>query len=415
MIPISKIIPFFILLLSTVFSLACTTISAPSLAERKTAADLSMAMLQRSDFTDAATEADRVLTADAGNPYAALVKAIAQYKATMHQFFLDGRTLVIGTAVTRSINQQYLQTMLERTEAELTEVQRLLAVAAREPEVSMELCVACMNVDWNQDGRVTPQDSILFEVEVDENNRSIQRDDPRRKPTFRIDYGDVIWAQAFVSFHLAALNVLTAYDFSEITANFNPKEVTTATLKLIHPEKIALAQRQLLDGLAFSLASREAYLKETDDDREWLPSPTQKNHPIPLEVTEEFYTTWKLVATDLQRIVSGEEAFSVTELAQLGDHQWNEPPRGYINIGKLFSNAKDITIDLEQLEYNLDELEDAETAVRVEQLLEELLGFCYVKHAKPTPLLSRIDRMKSEVEMGQESIERKLKYLFWVN
>lgn len=387
---------------------------APSLAERKTAADLSMGLLQKSDFKNAALSAGDVLKEDAQNPYAALVKAISLYKTTMHQFFLDGRTIVVGAAVTRSVNTNYITTMVDQAQAQLTEVSRLLEVAAMEPQISLELCVACMDIDWNQNGRVDQMDLTLFAVERDAFDHSIDENDPRRRPTFRLDHGDVIWAQAFVSFHLAVLNLVTAYDLSEIPLFINNQN-KFIRFKLLHPEQITAAQNHILQGLSYSLAARQAYLAETDDDREWLPNPVQKDHPIPLEVTTEFYETWELVATDLQKVFSGEESISVAALAQLGNHQWENPPRGFFNVGKLFTNAKDLEFDIEQLENHIEALEDAKEPQQIERLLEELFGFCYVKHAKSTPLLGRLDRMKKEVERGQESIERKLKYLFWVN
>ena len=389
---------------------------APTLQERQTAANKSIDLLQRSYFEEAEESATAVLTEDAENPYAALVKAISLYKSTMHQFFVDGRTVVIGAAVTRSINHDYLRMIITRTAENLTEVNQLLDIAASEPRISMELCVACMNVDWNQDGGVDRRDTQLFEVELDAMDQSIPMDDPRRKPTFRLDHGDVIWAQAFVSFHLAVLNLAAAYDYSDI----NPAMLMRGgdpifVIRLKHPEKVLEAQKLIQDGLRYSLAARDAYLAETDDDREWLPNPRQRNHPIPLEVNDAFYETWKLVVEDLQKIVSGEESLSVSEMAQLGDHQWEHPPQGYINVGKLFANAKDVVIDVARLEDAFDEMEHGRSAQDVERMLEFVFGFCYVKHAQASPLLQRMERMKGEVEKGQESIERKLKYLLWVN
>ncbi|MBN2714815.1 MAG: hypothetical protein JXX14_03105 [Deltaproteobacteria bacterium] len=405
------IVRFTALCAATLLSLGC----APSLQERRTAANQAIDLLQRSDFDGAHKSATDVLQTDADNPYAALVKAIAQYKSTMHQFFIDGRTMVVGAAVTRNINQEYLRMILARTTTHLTEVSGLLAVAAKEPQISMDLCVACMNVDWNQDGGVDQRDTQLFELEVDAFDNSIPRDDPRRKPTFKLDHGDVIWAQAFISFHLAVLNLLEAYDYSDINAAIIMSNDPIFTIRLKHPEKVTSAQQHILDGLAFSLSAREAYLAETDDEREWLPNPEQRNHPIPLEMTAEFYDTWKLVVTDLQKIVSGEESLSVAELIQLGDHQHPNPPRGYINAGKLFNNAKDIVIDVERMEDAFEGIERGRSREEVERLLEYVFGFCYVKNGVPSPLPRRIDRMKDEVERGHESLVRKLKYLFWVN
>jgi hypothetical protein len=33
----------------------------------------------------------------------------------------------------------------------------------------------------------------------------------------------------------------------------------------------------------------------------------------------------------------------------------------------------------------------------------------------PSKLIGRITRMKKEIDRGEESVERKLRYLFWLN
>ena len=38
-----------------------------------------------------------------------------------------------------------------------------------------------------------------------------------------------------------------------------------------------------------------------------------------------------------------------------------------------------------------------------------------VRKMTPSPLVRRLSRMKKEVEHGKESLERKIRYLLWVN
>src|SRR3546814_9842747 len=58
----------------------------------------------------------QLLTRDRDNPKAALVRAIARYRKSMHQLSLDLRTLVIGGA-TVGLNQRYLESAVtERSE-----------------------------------------------------------------------------------------------------------------------------------------------------------------------------------------------------------------------------------------------------------------------------------------------------------
>ena len=45
----------------------------------------------------------------------------------------------------------------------------------------------------------------------------------------------------------------------------------------------------------------------------------------------------------------------------------------------------------------------------------DLLGEGYVEQMRPSPLITRLMRMRDEIERGQESFERKLRYLLWLN
>ncbi len=54
-----------------------------------------------------------------------------------------------------------------------------------------------------------------------------------------------------------------------------------------------------------------------DDEREWLPNPRQKNHPLPLPVDEVLYQTWEQVTEDIRRLVQGKDGLNVEHLAQL--------------------------------------------------------------------------------------------------
>lgn len=102
-----------------------------------------------------------------------------------------------------------------------------------------------------------------------------------------------------------------------------------------------------------------------------------------------------------------EQGLSVAELAQLGDHQWVNPPKGFIDVGRLLSEPGDIGLNPERL----DEVEDiarrasierqmhGEQSISpapVEEVLKDIFGAKYRPRMKPTPLIRRLSRMKSE-------------------
>ncbi len=395
------------LVASAALSFGC---AGPTLESRRDAAAPAVAALQKGRFDEAEVLARERASQDARNPYARLVGAIVRYKKTMHQLALDGRTVVLGGLEAGAINQKYLLTTITDAEKELAAVEADLAIVAEHPGISMELCLACWEMDWTGDGRIDDRDRLLLQIEQDERGEPIPEDDPRRKPTFRFDDGDVAWARAFVSFERAALDVLVAYDWSPIAALAGRRRdmPDQIVVRLVEPGRVAEAREHILFGLAQSDAARRAYLAETDDDREWVPNPDQKSHPMPLPVDRALYDTWEGVLGDLRRLVEGEEGIAVADLLTLAGERVKRPPRGYLDIGEMLAHPGDIVLDVGQL----DRIDDAGD---LERLLSTTFGDKYAREMKPSPLPRRLLRMKGEIDEHEDELERKLRYLFWLN
>jgi len=399
------------LLASAALSLGCagaTTLTTPVPAAARDDALPAITALQRGRFDEAERLAQSRAAAE--NPYGLLVRAIVRYKKASQQLAIDGRTVVVGGVESGGINQRYLRTTLGEAESELAAVEADLAKVAQHRGVSMELCLACWDIDWNGNGRIDDRDRMLLQIEEDAEGNEIPEGDPRRKPTFRFDDGDVAWARAFVSFERAALDVLLAYDWSELPAiargrRERPEKIV---VRLVEPDRIAQARQRLLEGLDQSDACRRAYLAETDDDREWVPSPRQRNHPMPLPVDEALYQTWEDVVGDVRRLVRGEEGLHLGDALAAAGEPMRVEPRGYLDVGRMLSHPKDIVIDLHDVRH-LGRQEDLEGA------LASVLGEYYARDMKPSPLPRRIRRMKQEVDDHREELGHKLRYLFWLN
>lgn len=387
---------------------ASTGCASPNLVQRHDDARPAVAALRSGSFAEAQHNADEVIRTDPGNPYALLVRAITRYRSSMHQLSTDLRTVVIGGVTAGGFNHRYMRSSLVETEQVLGSVEADLAEVSEHSDITLELCLACWEVDWNHNGRIDRSDGLLFQIEQDAQGNPIPEDDPRRKPTFRFDHGDVAWARAFVSFQRAIIEVLLAYDWAGIDQVLRDDLPPRIVVRLSSRERVATAREHVLRGLKLSEEARQAYLRETDDDREWVPNPKQRSHPLPLPVDEALYETWGGVVGDLERIVAGKEGLSVKEIAQLGDHVWDRPPEGFIDVGRMLSDPKDIVIEVAELE-RLESDED------VEGVLRSLFGDYYVRDMKPSPLPRRLARMKSEVDRGEETMERKLRYLIWIN
>jgi len=367
--------------------------------------------LRDGSFDEALRAADVVISSDRDNPQARLVRAIVRYRSTMHQLSLDGRTVLIGGLESGALNHRYIRSTLEQAEQELASVDADLASAGADPAISLELCPSCWEIDWNGNGRIDRRDRLLMQIEQDSDGRPIPEEDPRRKPTYRFDAGDVLWARAFVTFQRAGLNLVLAWDWSGIdpVLQRRGRKPDRVVIKLAHRDRLARTRELLLKGLEYSDASRRAYLAETDDDREWVPNPRQQSHPMPLPVDAALYETWEGVVRDLRAIVRGEEGLDLGQIAALDDdHHLRHAPTGYLDIGSMLSHPKDIVIEL-------DTLERAERSEDADALLRTVLGSYYVRSMKRSPLPARLMRMKGEVDRRQESVERKLRYLIWLN
>ena len=80
-------------------------------------------------------------------------------------------------------------------------------------------------------------------------------------------------------------------------------------------------------------------------------------------------------------------------------------PDAYLDLGAMLRDPTDIVIHTD-----IDE-----TKPSIERLLRGLFGHGYATGMRSSPLVQRLNRMKNELDHGDEKLERKLRYLFWLN
>lgn len=396
-------------------SSGCATgLSAQRRAELEADAQPSLAALQAARFDEAATLAKDALSKSSDNSRAAGVLAISTWRLALHDAATDA--LTYGASMMASSlmggnfgNTAFLDFAVARADGRLAEVDRALETAAKDPGFSLELCLACWQVDWNRNGEVDERDQRLLEVEYDAQGELLPEDDPRRRPTFRFDAADVHWLRAMVSFQRAALALVSAWepDLSGLRRN----RLDVLTLKLRDAEKPRRARDLILVGLDHARRCRDEVLAETDDDREWLPGPRQKSHAIPLEVDAALFDTWAGVLDDVEGLLKSRTGLPAAEVAQLGDHHWERPPQGFLDVGALLSQPRDLVIEVE----DVSRARYGEGAEALEASMKRTFGPAWRDAMTPTPLLSRLQRMRKELDRGEDTVERKLRYLFWLN
>jgi hypothetical protein len=401
-----------LLLLLLSLTSCATGLSAARRAELEADAQPALAALQAANFDDARKLSAESLKRDPENSRAAGVSALAIYRQAIHDFATDALTIAssfVASALMHGdvINKDFLTFMLDRADKKLVEVDAALAVAEKDPGFSLELCLACWEVDWNRSGEIDERDRRLLEIERDANNQPLAEGDPKRRPTFRFDVADVAWLRAMVHFQRALMAVGGAYDPNVTFASRNKEKLL---LKLRDPAKLLAARDFALTGLTHAARCRQLVLAEVDDDREWLPHPKQKSHAMPLEVDDALFETWAGVLGDVEKLLRGQEGLSVAQLVQLGNHQWENPPGGYLDFGSLLTQPRDLTFAQGELR----QLRRSDPGA-VSEFLGRVLGPAYKGQMPPSPLIGRLQRMRKEIERGEDTMERKLRYLLWLN
>ena len=158
---------------------------------------------------------------------------------------------------------------------------------------------------------------------------------PARPEMFEVafDLGDAIWLRGYCHLLSAGLEFLLAYDWRETFVQagglFYPRiaaegasplprsqgiaEIADAVAMIhqIHwglaePARLGKVPAHLKQVIALSRESWNAILSETDDDREWIPSPRQKNGVLPgMPITQQRLDTWLAALDEFDAVLDG--------------------------------------------------------------------------------------------------------------
>lgn len=99
---------------------------------------------------------------------------------------------------------------------------------------------------------------------------------------------------------------------------------------VVEPARMTSARQHLLDMIALSRQSWTLILAETDDDREWLPSPQQTGPFLNLRVTELSLAGWNSFLDEAEGVLQG----------KLLIPHWRFPPDRGLNIRRMFEEPR---------------------------------------------------------------------------
>jgi len=206
--------------------------------------------------------------------------------------------------------------------------------------------------------------------------------------------------------------IALAYDWTWIDTVDEIKD-GKITIKLIEPDRIAKAKEHVLAGLVASDEARVAYLAETDDDREWVPSPKQKNYASPLAVDAALYKSWEAIVTDVRTLLTADTGIKLESLWALFGEK--AAPGGFIDVRAMFEKPQDIVFQLGMI----DRIEIEKNATKRGKLmttfLQGVIGNGYKKQMKTSPLTDRLMQLRKDRAADEKRFEDKLKLVLWLN
>ena len=249
-----------------------------------------------------------------------------------------------------------LKTSLQRANATLALVDA--------EEFTVRVDVSRARVDWNGDGTVASNEMLLVSLA---RPMGLRMNDPTGEDlVICFDSADAAWLQGYTHFLTGVLDILTAYDWMPVWNQCahvvfrNPQpmppiaphsivrermEMAMALdmiaalhemrLENVQPDALRHAREEFLAMTGCSRTCWQRILAETDDEHEWLPSPTQTG-PGGARVTAEQIEGWQLVLDELDAVLKGDKLLP----------HWRMKPTEGISIDKLVATPPDLDLVL---------------------------------------------------------------------
>lgn len=222
---------------------------------------------------------------------------------------------------------------LARVEATLAEVD--------DESVKLPLHIGRIRLDFNGDGRATEAESLWRAyAAAGATGLPGARDGnlAEQAQSFRIvfDYADVHWLRGYINLLMGASEMLLAYEWEQLfhrTGHLlfaRPESdypfllsnergrgflsrwvddiafIHLLDLELVEPARMKRAHEHFRATIGHSRQSWDAILAETDDEREWIPSPEQTGVVPGVNITPEMIEQWRRFLTEAESLLAGE-------------------------------------------------------------------------------------------------------------
>lgn len=212
--------------------------------------------------------------------------------------------------------------------------------AIKSDDVKLPIAIGLTRLDLNGDGKAEEGEALWQVLNATLGGGNIPQEAVERF-VISFDRGDVAWLRGYTHLLSALIEFALAHDGHEsFDASFHmlfpraglPNQVlgeqprrpdefiefgaiadVVAFIHLMHwpvtePDRRAAALAHLEQVASLSRESWRHILAETDDDAEWIPSPTQKNGVLPgAPVTEQTVDGWMVFLGEFEAILKGEK------------------------------------------------------------------------------------------------------------
>ncbi len=271
------------------------------------------------------------------------LRAVERFGQTQYRYGLSARNTIIIPFVRipvpknddpDEIGYEDLRQVLTRFVDDLGEAEQALAQVG-DAEVKLRLNLREIHFDFDKDGQAGEAESLWSVFSTI--NRGAARDAPA-DGTVAFDSGDVEWLRGYCHLLQGLGNAVLAHDFEELHRRcghlFYPRVksqyeflqhqegngnwsvnhiadlislVHLINFEVVEPERMHQAQEHLLEMIKRSRASWEQILAETDDDREWLPGPTQQAALTSVRITGPMVESWHTFLDESESLLTGKK------------------------------------------------------------------------------------------------------------
>lgn len=347
------------LLVSAAVAAIWSMAAAPAIAD-EAAAQLVASHLEAGSLAAGDEELRQLLLRDPNNGEARLglgmirmVQALEHLSQGLYRYGLqapeEGMAPIVGLPLPKnpspeSIDYDAFRALLATFHDDLARAEITLGTIG-DVEVKLPLNIFAIAYDVDGDGTVSESEHFVEALRMLAGGEP----PPDEFPIIAFDRADGIWLRGYANLLMGFTDLLLAHDWRvtfETTfhlffpnANLPMREARTSTefdafgveatsiadaiafvhlinWPVIEPERLAELRSHLKATTAFSRQNWEAILAETDNDREWLPSPRQEPALGDIRVSWDQVKNWLLILDEFDLILDGEKLLPHWRFAQ---------------------------------------------------------------------------------------------------